>query len=80
MPYPKLNVRQKAIIEMEQKERALEAVSREPDAAPEAAWQPLGPAPIPINATTTYSGRVSAIAVHPTNPLSGSGMRSFTNS
>ncbi|MBA2493218.1 MAG: hypothetical protein H0V31_00810, partial [Acidobacteria bacterium] len=30
-------------------------------------WQPLGPAPIPISPTTSYSGRVSAIAVHPTN-------------
>ncbi|MCY7344900.1 MAG: VCBS repeat-containing protein [Pyrinomonadaceae bacterium] len=31
-------------------------------------WQPLGPAPIPISSTTSYSGRVSAIAVHPINP------------
>ncbi len=31
-------------------------------------WNPFGPAPIPISQTTSYSGRVSAIAVHPTNP------------
>lgn len=35
-------------------------------------WTPLGPAPIPNGQTTTrvdpVSGRVSAIAVHPTNP------------
>ena len=33
-----------------------------------AMWLPLGPAPIPVSATTSNSGRVSAIAVHPTNP------------
>lgn len=31
-------------------------------------WHPLGPAPIPVNASTSYSGRVVALAVHPTNP------------
>ncbi len=35
-------------------------------------WTPLGPAPIPNGQTTTFatpvSGRVTAIAVHPTNP------------
>ncbi len=31
-------------------------------------WVPLGPAPIPVSSSTSYSGRVSAIAVHPTNP------------
>jgi hypothetical protein len=33
-----------------------------------AAWRPLGPAPIPINASVSWSGRTSAIAIHPTNP------------
>jgi photosystem II stability/assembly factor-like uncharacterized protein len=72
LPYPKLNSRQKAIFEMESKETALAAVSGEPDAAPEASWRPLGPAPIPNGSTggriDPASGRVSAIAVHPTNP------------
>jgi len=31
-------------------------------------WKPLGPAPIPINANVSYAGRVSAIAVDPTDP------------
>ncbi len=31
-------------------------------------WHPLGPAPIPVNASTSYSGRVVALAVHPTDP------------
>src|SRR4051794_3793239 len=31
-------------------------------------WRPLGPAPIPVNGSTSYSGRTTAIAVHPTNP------------
>ena len=30
-------------------------------------WRPLGPAPIPVNASTSYSGRTTAIAVHPSN-------------
>lgn len=30
-------------------------------------WRPLGPAPIPVNGSTSYSGRVSAIAVDPTD-------------
>ena len=36
-------------------------------ATPVANWRPLGPAPIPISATTSYSGRVSAIAIDPTD-------------
>ncbi len=36
-----------------------------PAAAP---WKALGPAPIPVSSFTSYSGRVTAIAVHPTNP------------
>ena len=53
-----------SILDMEQSERRLSEVGR-PDVA---SWVPLGPAPIPINGATSYSGRVSAIAVHPTNP------------
>ncbi|MDQ2747291.1 MAG: hypothetical protein M3T96_08535, partial [Acidobacteriota bacterium] len=60
--------RSKAILKMEESERAL-AAQRGSQRLPDAAmWQPLGPAPIPVNSTTSYSGRVSAIAVHPTNP------------
>ena len=59
--------RKNAIIEMERAERAL----RESDAAldvPEATnWIPIGPAPIPVG-SGGWSGRTSAIAVHPTNP------------
>lgn len=61
--------RSKAIREMERSERAL-AAKRESLVQPQPAtrWKALGPAPIPVNSTTSYSGRVSAIAVHPTNP------------
>ena len=60
--------RSKAIRKMEESERQL-AAKRGSLVSPDAAmWQPLGPAPIPVNSTTSYSGRVSAIAVHPTNP------------
>ncbi|HEX8566039.1 MAG TPA: FG-GAP-like repeat-containing protein [Pyrinomonadaceae bacterium] len=72
LPYPKLNSRQKAIFEMENKETALAAASGEPDAAPQAGWQPVGPAPIPngstIGRSDSTAGRVTAIAVHPSNP------------
>lgn len=64
----KQDSRTKAIQKMEEAERAL-ARSREAQNAPAAqTWRPLGPAPIPVNGSTSYSGRVSAIAVHPTNP------------
>lgn len=56
--------REKAVRAMEAAEADL---ARRGD-APSAAWRFLGPAPIPIGATNGYSGRVSAIAVHPTNP------------
>jgi hypothetical protein len=56
--------RTNSIREMERGEREL--ISR--GEQPQTAWVPLGPSPIPINGSTTYSGRVSAIAVHPTNP------------
>ena len=59
--------RTNSILEMEHSERVLAAKNRFEN-RPEAAWTPLGPAPIPVNGSTSYSGRVSAIAVHPTNP------------
>ena len=62
--------RTRAIRDMERSETELnarrEALSQRPSAV--ARWRALGPAPIPVNAATSYSGRVSAIAVHPTNP------------
>ena len=62
--------RTKAIREMERGERELEAKREELNQRPSAVarWRALGPAPIPVNAATSYSGRISAIAVHPTNP------------
>lgn len=60
--------RSNAIVEMERSERALAERNRAENVPEAAAWKPLGPAPIPVNASTSYSGRVSAIAVHPTNP------------
>ncbi|MEO7538937.1 MAG: hypothetical protein ABIV21_02840, partial [Pyrinomonadaceae bacterium] len=51
--------------------RALEQAEAEVAARGEgggSSWTPLGPAPIPISASTSNSGRTSAIAVHPTNP------------
>ncbi|MGC2238389.1 MAG: VCBS repeat-containing protein [Pyrinomonadaceae bacterium] len=60
--------RAKSIMEMERSERIL-AQKRISQNRPLATlWNPLGPAPIPISASTAYSGRTSAIAVHPTNP------------
>jgi hypothetical protein len=60
--------RTRAVRRMEQSEREL-AQRREARNQPLVSlWQPLGPAPIPVSASTSYSGRVSAIAVHPTNP------------
>ena len=55
--------RTKAVRELERREA--ERRNRGPESDP--AWRSLGPAPIPVNAATSYSGRVSAIAVHPTN-------------
>jgi hypothetical protein len=60
--------RPKALREMEESERNLAQRRAELNQPLATLWQPLGPAPIPISATTSYSGRVSAIAVHPTNP------------
>ena len=60
--------RAKAVAEMENGEQVLELKNRLANQPEPASWTPLGPAPIPVNANTAYSGRVSAIAVHPTNP------------
>lgn len=62
--------RTRAIREMERSERELAARREASDQRPLAVarWRSLGPAPIPVNAATSYSGRISAIAVHPTNP------------
>jgi hypothetical protein len=60
--------RSKSIFAMEKSERALEQKRISQNRPLASLWQPLGPAPIPIGATNAYSGRVSAIAVHPTNP------------
>jgi hypothetical protein len=60
----KQDSRVKAIRALERREAELRSRAPEVDTA----WRSLGPAPIPVNASTSYSGRVSAIAVHPTNP------------
>jgi hypothetical protein len=64
--------RSKAIHQMEQQERAQAAAASlaspdSPTSDPPRQWRPLGPSPIPINANTSYAGRVSAIAVDPTD-------------
>jgi hypothetical protein len=64
----KQDSREKSIREMEQSEAALAQRIVSGDAPQAGSWVPLGPAPIPIGASNGYSGRVSAIAVHPTNP------------
>ncbi len=61
----KPNSRSKAVAELEKSELAQKRLETN---QPSAAWKSLGPAPIPISVSTSYSGRVSAIAVHPTNP------------
>lgn len=64
----KQDSRVKAIRKMEQSESVLAQKPNTEDLTATSTWQPLGPAPIPVSPTTSYSGRVSAIAVHPTNP------------
>ena len=64
----KQDSRVKAVRRMEQSENLLAQKPETEDQMAASTWQPLGPAPIPVSATTSYSGRVSAIAVHPTNP------------
>lgn len=73
-PLPDPKIRQTAIAKMEQQEKSLAAQpeSDERNSLMEA-WTPIGPAPIPNGQVegleeTAVSGRVSAIAVHPTNP------------
>ena len=72
-PLPDRKSRQRAIAEMERQEEDL-ANMPESDQKESltAAWTPIGPAPIPNGQTsgvsTPVSGRVTAIAVHPTNP------------
>jgi hypothetical protein len=61
--------RARAIRSMERSERRLnaaQAAGEQPTIA--GAWTPIGPAPVPINGSTAYSGRTVSIAVHPTNP------------
>lgn len=62
--------RSEAIRAMEESERELR---RNPDSEdPASSWVSIGPAPIPngqtVGRTDPVSGRVSSIAVHPTNP------------
>jgi hypothetical protein len=62
--------RTKAIREMERAEGERDAKRAELGERPTGVdrWHFLGPAPIPVNASTSYSGRTVALAVHPTNP------------
>ena len=58
----------KSVRDMERSEAALAESYRRANRGADPAWNAIGPAPIPISSVTSYSGRVSAIAVHPTNP------------
>ncbi len=60
--------REKSVRDMERSEATLKARLRAAEQPEAAAWVPIGPAPIPVNASVSYSGRTVAIAVHPTNP------------
>ncbi len=64
--------RPKAVVKMEQSEREIAQSRAAANQTQISQWQPLGPAPIPNGQTTgrtdPVSGRVPAIAVHPTNP------------
>src|ERR1051325_6037199 len=68
LPFHDPSVRVNAIIEMNEQERLLQRSGR----LSAASWTPVGPAPIPngqvSGAPTPVSGRVSAIAVHPSDP------------
>ena len=60
--------RPKAVQQMELSERQIAQERSQTDQLSAQRWRPLGPAPIPVTASVSYSGRASAIAVHPTNP------------
>ena len=62
--------RGRAIRDMERGERERDRKRAERGERPTAVarWHFMGPAPIPVNASTSYSGRTVALAVHPTNP------------
>ena len=62
--------RSRAIVEMKQSERERDARRAARNERPNAVarWHFMGPAPIPVSGSTSYSGRVVALAVHPTNP------------
>ncbi|HXO26509.1 MAG TPA: hypothetical protein VOA80_04135, partial [Thermoanaerobaculia bacterium] len=62
------NSRARAIREMETQERRQGLLDFILNAAPTPAWTPLGPTAIPDFGNPPVSGRVTAIAVHPTNP------------
>jgi hypothetical protein len=72
-PEENVRARNQAVAKMQQQEDALRARPASPqNNALLAAWQPIGPNPIPNGQTTgistPVSGRVTAIDVHPTNP------------
>jgi hypothetical protein len=67
-----ISARSEAVETIEKQEEALMAEAAAPleeQAALMAAWTPLGPAPIPNGQTEVnrVSGRVTAVAIHPTN-------------
>ena len=66
----KPGARGRAISEMKRSEQNIAVQLEESGQRPEslARWRALGPSPIPVGGSTTYSGRISSIAVHPTNP------------
>src|SRR5205814_828949 len=67
LPYDKPDARGRAIEEMERQEAQGAGVP----GLSSVTWSSIGPAPIPNGQTTpstAVSGRVSAIAIHPTNP------------
>jgi hypothetical protein len=66
----KPGARTKAVRDMERGERERDARRAARGERPSGVqrWHFVGPAPIPVNAATSYSGRVVALAVHPTNP------------
>lgn len=68
IPYPRLEVRNEAIYQTMRQEIALRN-QRIADGASlvDPVWRYLGPSPIPVSPLPT-SGRVTSIAVHPTNP------------